>query len=191
MNNKAQIMVLESILFAVTAILAVYFVVQLSPTTLQGGVESTDDLKILGDNALDAIYTEKAHLITGGGDPPKPRDPGYDTDNPTSKLVVYIITNSYDKLIVKLKEYLPVYVLFNLYISNGDTTIFLRSSIGTEKLPQKDPVSISHKIIAIDPVHLTGFSTTVYNGEDESEIQDAFDGYEQATYDVILEMWRI
>lgn len=201
MNNKAQMMVLESVLFAITAVLAIYFIVQLSPTTLQVGVESTDDIKTLGDNALNAIYTEKADIVNGGLDLVFNRE----TDNPTSKLTVWIIMNMYGELTLKLDQYLPDNVFFNVYITNGTTIVFLCSSgstpIQNPKLPTIDPVVISHRIISIDPIHLTGFFDNNVGIDPykewqavsytESYIAGHFAGYEQTTYDVILEMWSV
>ena len=190
-DDKAQMMVLESILFAITVVVALIFLVQLSPTSIQSSSGSTTNLKILGDDALNTVYTETSYI--------KNVEAGNTTNNPTSKLAVSIITNNYSLLVNDtLNRILPVNVLYNIYISNGTNTTFWCSSTGTPgdgALPSVGPVSISHHMIAIDPEHLTGYHEEKYNNADRSDICSYFidvsNPYYGSTYDVILEMWRI
>ena len=187
MNNNAQMMVLEAILFSITVVLALFFIVQLSPTSIQNSIDTTNDLQILADNALHSLYTEQGSVQSRGSE----YSSRTETNNPTSKLVVCIICNNYTELVNSLNDYLPINVFYNLYISNGTITKFICSSGNpiTQKLPPIEPVVVSHFLIAIDPVHLTEFEG-VYGG-DESIIQEAFENYKQSTYDVILELWSV
>lgn len=207
-NDNAQMMVLESILFAITVVVALAFLVQISPTAIQGSTQSTNDLKLLGDDALDAIYAETQHIKSGTG-------LAYVTNNPTSKLAVCIIVNDYQSIIDSLNSILPDTVLYNIYVSNGTKTVFWCTPQGVTydtTTPQSmiDPVAVSHHPIAIDPVHLDGFpeednsggalpGVEIYldtGGVDtgESDIWEHFvdpslpDPYEGSIYEVILEM---
>ena len=185
MNNKGQMMVMESMLFAITVCIALFFMVQLAPATLQSKVEPTNDLQSIGDEVLHAIYSEKVDIETGGA-----LDPNITTNNLTSKLVVYIVCDRYDELSNSLRAYLPDNIFYNLYISNGIKTKFICSTVGAEKLPTIDPVVISHFTVAIDPAHLTVYDGMYLIGNTESDIKLFFSGYEQVMYDVILEIWR-
>ena len=199
MNDDAQMMVLESVIFAITVVVALAFLVQLSPTSIQQSSESTTDMKILGDDALtslsiDRLYIEGEAFLKES------------TDNPTSKLVVAIITNQYDEIIDTLNdEILPEYspYFYNIFVSNGTVTKFWCSSTGdtTNPLPRTgdEQVVVSHYIIAIDPVHMhmfgepnNGNPDPIYKGgTGESDIWQYFQDYEGSTYDIILELWTI
>lgn len=183
-DDKAQMMVLESIFFAITVVIALVFLIQISPTSIQSGNQSSNELKLLGDDALDAIYAETLHINQNRGG-------NYNTNNPTSKLVVCIITNNYTGLTDSLNNILPDTVLYNIYISNGTETVFWCSSTAdtNEPLRMLDPVALSHHPISMDSEYLTDFSDDVYEGTNgESDIWSYFSDYEGATYEVILEM---
>lgn len=191
MNNNAQMMVLESVIFAITVIIALAFLVQLSPTSIQQGSESITDVKILADDALTSLSIETLDLK----DTQKPLINS--TNNPTSKLAVAIITNNYDEVINTLNDeiFLGPY-LYNIYISNGTVAKFWCSSTGdpTYVIPRTgdEQVAVSHHIIAIDPAHLDDFHDDIYVGiNGESHILQYFQDYKGATYDVILELWTI
>jgi len=197
MNDDAQMMVLESVIFAITVMIALAFLVQLSPTSIQQSSESTTDLKILGDDALTSLSIEPLNL--------KDREAPMKgtTNNPANKLAVAIIVNDYDAVIETLNgEILPDYAfyLYNIFISNGTLTEFWCSSTGNTTGPMDrtgdEQVTVSHYIIAIDPEHLDNFHDDIYEFVDggtvgESDIWQSFQGYEGATYDVILELWTI
>jgi len=193
MNDDAQMMVLESVIFAITVMIALAFLVQLSPTSIQQSSESTTDLKILGDDALTSLSIEPLNL--------KDRRAPIEgtTDNPANKLAVAIIVNDYDAVIDTLNdEILPEYApyFYNIYISNGTRTEFWCSSTGDPTDGAMDrtgdeQVTVSHYIIAIDPEHLDNFHDDIYNDGTKSDIWQYFQDYEGATYDVILELWTI
>jgi hypothetical protein len=202
-DDKAQMMVLEAIFFAITVVIALILLFQMSPTSIQSGSQSSNNLKMLGDNALDAIYAETQHIKQNVG-------ASYTTNNPSSKLVVSIIKNDYSKLTDSLNNILPDSVIYNIYISNGSKTVFWCTSTGdpNEPLTMLDPVAISHHQISIDPIHLAGeqvgFDGLVYENGEYSKIAIEFLGdpeptppyypdpdsyeYQGATYEVILEM---
>ena len=187
-DDKAQMMVLESIFFAITVVVALAFLVQISPTSIQSGTQSSNELKLMGDDTLGTIYAETMHIKQSMGG-------NYTTNNPTSKLAVCIITNNYTGLTDSLNNILPDTVLYNIYISNGTKTIFWCSSTGDTVNPSTmiDPVALSHHPISIDPEHLTSFSDNTYLPGDEEGRSDIWDdfvdsGYNGATYEVILEM---
>ncbi len=193
-DDKAQMMVLEAIFFAITVVIALILLFQMSPTSIQSGSQSSNNLKMLGDNALDTIYAETQHIKINVG-------ASYITNNPSSKLVVCIIKNDYSKLTDSLNTILPNSVIYNIYISNGIKTVFWCTSTGdpNEPLTMLDPVAISHHQISIDPEHLVKYSPDVYLNGVYSDIAEAFLGYpipnnsdnyeyKGATYEVILEM---
>lgn len=201
MHDKAQMMVLESIIFAITVVIALVFLIQLAPTSIQSSSGSAINLKIIGDDVLDTTYAETWHIRSME----QPTKAIYTTNNPSNKLVVSLITNNYSLLIDEtLNKILPANVLYNLYVSNGTNKTFLCSYTGDPtdgiQYPLGEDVFVSHKIIAIDPVHLTGYGTGKYNsGRYYSDKSDLYwfsnttitsNPYNGSTYDVILEMWR-
>jgi len=193
MNDNAQMMVLESVIFAITVMIALAFLVQLSPTSIQQSSESTTDLKILGDDALTSLSIEPLNLKD------RRETRGDETNNPASKLAVAIIVNDYDAIIGTLNEdILPDYAFYqyNIYISNGTVTKFWCSYQGNTTAPADrigdEQVAVSHYIISIDPKHLDNFGDGIYEGgAGESDIWQYFQDYEGATYDVILELWTM
>jgi hypothetical protein len=197
-DDKAQMMVLESIFFAIMVVVALTFLIQISPTSIQSAAQVSNDLKTLGDDALDALYAETLHVNSS-------TSPGIETNTPSNKLAVCIITNRYYAVTDSINSSLPVTAQYNIYISNGTKTIFWCNSTGgtNEPLRMIDPVAISHHPVSIDPMHLVGFDASLYdNGygsvEEYSDIAEAFLGnppYDavifsdnSTTYDVILEM---
>ena len=193
-DDKAQMMVLEAIFFAITVVIALIFLFQISPTSIQSGTQSTNELKLLGDDALGTIYFETLHIKQNMGE-------DYTTNNPSSKLAVCIITNNYTGLTDSLNNIMPDTVLYNIYISNGSKTIFWCSFTGgsddDDRLTMIDPVALSHHPITIDTEHLINFTYDIYLPVEEPNRSDIWydfanpaleTPYEGATYEVILEM---
>jgi hypothetical protein len=87
MNDKAQMMVLESVVFAITILISLIFLYQLSPTSTQSA-SYTNDLKIKGDASIQNLCNDEA---PGASNLP----PGF----PKNKLTYYLITDDYDSLI--------------------------------------------------------------------------------------------
>jgi len=188
-DDNAQMMVLESVIFAIIVTISLAFLIQISPTTIQGGVQTSDELKTLGDNALSIVYSETRHINDPGG------NLRYTTNNPTSKLAVCIITNDYGSLIDSLNNILDN-VPYNIYISNGTKTIFWCSSINdtVNSIPMMDPVALSHHPVSIDPEYLNGLNPNTYKDITVSRLYDDFidvapeEPYLGSTYEVILEL---
>lgn len=176
MDDKGQMMVLETVFFAVTVLLALIFLYQLSPSSTVSN-EYTNILKIQGDDALQSLYTD---VVPGD----------YPSDFPSNKLVYYLITNDYDGFTLSnLNNLLPSTVIYNIYISNGTKTVFWCNSDGDNTTPLQTtigPVTTSHIIIAIHPKYLTDVSEQLIG--DESILNEKFPGYDGSTYDIILEM---
>ena len=171
MDDKGQMMVLETVFFAVTVLLALIFLYQLSPSSAVSN-EYTNILKIQGDDALQSLYTD---VVPGD----------YPSDFPSNKLVYYLITNDYNGFTLSnLNNLLPSTVMYNIYINNGIKTVFWCNSDGNSTTPLQTigPVTTSHIIIAIHPEYLTELT-----GE-ESILNEKFPGYDGSTYDIILEM---
>jgi len=176
MDNTGQMMVLETIFFASTVILAIVFLYQLAPPSVVTEVYSTD-LKAIGDDALRNIYQDN---VTN---PPDYAKPGY----PQSALVHYLIENEYGSLVSDLHNLIPSTVMYNIYVTNVSTTMFWCNSFAgsdnsTDILQGVDPVSVAHCLIAIDPTFLEKSS---------SALLETFDGYSDCVYEVQLEMWYI
>jgi len=171
MDDKGQMMVLETVFFAVTVLLAIIFLYQLSPSSTISN-EYTNILKVQGDDALQSLYTD---VVPGD----------YPSDFPSNKLVYYLITNDYDGFTLSnLNNLLPSTVMYNIYISNGTKTVFWCNSDGNSTTPLKTigPVTTSHIIIAIHPEYLTELT------DEDSILNEKFPGYDGSTYDIILEM---
>lgn len=200
MNDRAQMMVLESIIFAITTIVAIAFLVNLSPSSIQQLAETNNDLKTIGDDALDTIFAQQTTIKTWG----KTQYDGEETYDPTSKLSVCVITNNYEELTASINRLLPTNVFYNIYIadSNGNK-VFWCTSTGdwnnTDEVLPFGTVFTSHHIISIDPKHLTMYSmpTNYYlhcppPAREQCHLIDKFRyAPSGATYDFILEMWRI
>lgn len=193
MDDKGQMMVLESVIFAITVLISLIFVYQSSPSsTLEN--KYTNDLKLQGDDALRSLNSE-----------PIENSADYPIDFPSNKLIFYLITNNYGDFISDLNDMLPKTVDYNIYISNGTKIIFWCNSnykfgtIPTEPAKTIEPVSKSHYLIGIDMLYLSEthlFSSEVKQGKYFSDRSDldhssAFESYKDSSYDIILEMWSI
>jgi len=196
MDDKGQMMALEAVLFAITVILALIFLYQLSPSSIVSD-KSTNTLKIQGDDALQTLYED---VVT---------DETIPKGFPENKLIYYLITNAYkspgnDDLKDELSKMIPSAV-YNVYISNESKKIYLFNSFGDTasdsaiKLDEK-PVTISHMIISIHPqflnLKLLDYPNLYKNTiKDESWLYDKFYNstiltypYDGCSFDLILEM---
>ena len=190
-DDNAQMMILEAIFFGITVIIALAFVFQISPTSIQSGAQNSNELKTMGDNALDVISSQTLHIKSVSEDV-------YETNNPSSKLPVCIITNNYEELTDSINASLSDTILYNVYISNGSKTSFWCSKTGSknDKITMVDPTAIAHYPISVDQIHLNGYSSSIYGlGNSESDIYDDFvnvnppnPSYHGSSYEVILEM---
>jgi hypothetical protein len=180
MDDKGQMMVIESVIFAITVLLALVFLYQMSPTSTVSNTY-TNDLKIKGDDALRTLYNDQVTT-----DLPQ--------SFPKSKLIYYLISDDYDSLITSnLQNMLPSNTMYNIYISNGTQTVFWCSSAldNQTALPLKEPITISHYVIAIHPQFMTNsvFKDMGIIDSDGCEIPKLFNNnYNGSVYDVILEM---
>jgi hypothetical protein len=194
-NNKGQMMVLEAVVFAITVIISLIFLYQMSPTTTQS-VQQTSELKIRGDIALETLYKQEVEHLTDSSLHPR--------EFPKNKLVYYLITNETHNLVSDIRSMLPGNVKFNVYVSNGTDKIFLTSSFFSDKpVILADPIAVSHYFISIHPQF---FNATKFGGDggivpaggclmakrlgvyEEPYTGDIRRGYEISTYDIILEM---
>lgn len=189
MDDKAQMMVMEAITFAITILLALAFLFQLSPSSTLTN-EYTKELKMQGNDALRSLYIEP---FTTDNLP---------SDYPSNKLVYYLITNDYNNMTSNLNDML-LDTEYNIRVGNGTKNVFWCNSDGdySTPLPSIRSVTTSHCLVAIDPLYLnneTGiFSNKYIPGKHDygqnpkSDLYNAFPGYEGSTYSVILEMWRV
>jgi hypothetical protein len=189
MDNKAQMMVLESVIFAITVLISLVFLYQLSPST---SVKSTytDNLKIQGDAALRSLYTDLAKDSDGQR---------YPTNYPANKLIYYLITNRYAEMKDDLNAVLPSNIQYNIYVSNGSKNIFWCNSFGIDgsgnelTTLEDQQVVLCHYLVAIDPIYLHYPNTLSieldYQEITQSELYAPFTTYQGSTYDVILQLW--
>ena len=150
MDNKGQMMVLEVIFFAVIVLSSLIFIYQMNPLS---GISNkyTNDLKIMGDSALQSLYNEVIISETRTG---------YLWGNyRVSEIEHVLIANAYGSFITDLNSMLPTSVMYNVYISDGTKTEFWSSSIGdfSDPLVPIDPVCISHCIVSMHHDFLTDF----------------------------------
>ena len=172
LNESGQMLVLETIFFASTILLSIVFLYQLSPSSVISE-EYTSDLKSIGDDALRNLYSNEIieqHSI------------GY----PSNKLVHYIIADDYGSFISDIQKLIPSTVLYNVYITNGDKSVFWCNSFGRNDssidiLPAVDPVVIAHCIIPIDSNFITS----------SSSLYSTFEKNSNCIYEVRLHMWYI
>ena len=167
-EDNAQMMIIESVLFSIMVLMALLFVSQLSPPSKVYASTSSDQLKILGDDALRSIDKRSP----GGG-------LGQIGLYSTSSLTKYIATNDVDSLTAYLDALLPNNVNYNISISNGTKTInwYNGEEAGNVKVGD---ISVAHCIILINKEAIDG---TEYVNK---QIIEDYDGY---IYEVILEMW--
>jgi hypothetical protein len=182
MDNKAQMMVMETTIFAITVILGLAFLFQLSPSSTLTDTYS-NELKIWGDDALRTLYTEP---YTADALP---------ANYPSNKLVYYLITNDYDNMTSELNNFLEDKIMYNIWISNGTQPVFWCNSLGYNDTPLSSigSVTISHSIIPIDPVYLnnaTGIFSGKYKEGKKSDLDNKFEVCDSSSYDIILEMWE-
>ena len=186
MNDKAQMMVLESVLFAIIILVALVFLYQLSPTSTVSNTY-TNDLKIKGDDALRTLYNDEVEKEDLHEDFPQ----GF----PKNKLVYYLITDDYYHFIISnLHSMLPPSTMYNIYISNGTKTIFWCNSNLDNSTPLTliEPVTISHYVIAIHPDLLNQTKFPDIIDKDGCELPKLFENkYDGSMYDVILEICYI
>jgi hypothetical protein len=181
-DETAAMMMLEVIIFASMIFLALLFLYQLSPASTHSDNYS-NELKIWADDALFTVYTTL---------PPSPMR-NY-PDYPQHMLIHYIMTNDYNGLTTDLNSMLPSTVMYNIYISTGEQTVFWCNSFGdvTTVLPVIDPVTVSHFVISLDRGHLHFPSEAdIYVNDDHCVLADTnyiYDYYGE-TYDIILELW--
>ena len=186
-NNKGQIMMLETVFFAATVIMALLFLYQLSPSSVKSDV-FMEDLEVMGDEALYSIYTEAL---------PEEVAETYPSGYPSSKLVHYLITNGYGGMISDLHNLLPSTVLYHIYVSNGDDTMFWCDSLGNtveeNKIASIDPISVVFCMVPIDPIFIDPATNEVLrNAEEESAaLCDVFSEYTGSLYEVQLKIWYI
>jgi len=149
MNNKAQMMILETIFFAATLFLAILFIYHIAPNPIETTTKHAYDLEILGNSALQTIYNQ--HI-------PHPDLPA----NTLSKMEYYLLTSASADLITDLKNILPSNVLFNIYIGNHHTLQFWVSSQATfqESLPTSQDVSRVHCLVNADRSSYTDWPYT-------------------------------
>ena len=163
-DDKGQMMVIESILFAGMVLLALIFVYQLSPPSTISTDKYSNQLRILGNDALRSI------------DKTSPSD----VYNYTSRLVELVATKNMDNLTTILNSILPDYVSYNIFITDGNNTVVLYDGdVLGEKI---GTVARANRILAIDQ---NDVDTTAYPG---GEIIPSYNG---CLYDLILEMWYI
>jgi len=181
MDNKGQMMVLETIFFAAIVILSLVFFYQLSPSSIVSNTY-TYDLKIVGADALYSVYDD---VITV--DHPS----GY----PSSKLVHYLITNAYADMVSDLNNMLPSNVMYNIYVSDGTETVFWCNCFGDDdELQSIDPVTVSHCAVAMDLVAFSASASVAgmyAEGETQSNLITDDPPPPPIVFNVILEIWYI
>ena len=199
MDNKAQMVVMESIIFSIMVVISLAFLINLSPTSIQSSTQTTTDLKTRGDDALAAIYATQASIESRGTNPVDIVKLLEHYNESISKLEICIITNNSIELTSSLNALLPNNVHYNIYIedANGNREFWCNKFLEPNILPRSETVFLSHHIISMDPQHFTVYVNLPgdpYGGKSESSIKQRFIdelGYFGATYDVVLEMWTI
>jgi len=199
-DNKAQMMVLESVVFSIIVIISLIFLYQISPTSTESTVY-TSDLKIKGDSALQNLYNEEVQKEAL----PVTLPIGF----PKNKLIYYLITDDYTNLISSnLKNLLPSSTTYNIFVSNGvKKTFWCNSALNHTPLDLTPPITVSHYFIPIHPQFFNGtkFGTNIAELSDGCKIAIGFNAYVNpatndysikysyniSTYDVILEMSKI
>jgi hypothetical protein len=169
-NDNAQMMIVEAVLFSIMVIMALIFVNQLSPPSRISATISSDQLKILGDDALRSIdKVTIPELIAYSG----------------SSLVKYIAKNDKENLAEYLNSLLPSQVKYNIYISDGNETIKWYDAELEEKVAIVGTISRSHYIIVIRDEEIT--KDYKMDGAENRFVEHPIG----CVYEVILEMWYV
>ena len=173
MDDSGQMMVWEVTIFAALVLLSLVFLYQLSPPSIVSNKYS-NDLKIIGDDALSALYNDKSIPAT------------YPAGYPSNKLVHYLISDAYGSILSDLHNMLPTNVMYNIYVSNETDRIFWCNSQGDNAVPllKVPPITICHCVFALDKTFFT-------TGEFYSNSLQYFNDTKGAAYDVSLELWYI
>jgi len=207
MDDNAQMMVLEAVIFSMLVVISLIFIYQLSPPSTVSNVY-TEDLKIQGDLALQSLLDN---------------DPvgGLPDNYPLSLLAHFLTINDYKSLVNNLKGLLGEDVMFNLFIAraekiedSSDTHKKFWCSSNYDDGDEPDPsanalettgsVTISSCLVAIEPIFLgdnivgpfNPLQTQILEGRFykvepySSDLLDQFSGYTGTTYYILLEMWE-
>jgi hypothetical protein len=191
-DNKAQMMVLESVLFSITIVISLIFLIQLSPSSTTINSNNINELELIGQNALKAVYNQKVSIESRGVLEISADSSDSILNNPLDKISVCIICDNYQELSNRLNDnIIENNVLYNLYITNASGNIepvFICSSAGLNELPMTKPVAQANFYVSIDPNHMTIYPNDVYEGENSNIEKDFTEG---STYQIIMRLWKI
>jgi len=193
MDDKAQIMIIEAVIFAIFIVLSLIFIYIVAPSYSISNVY-TDAQKIEAD---DALYTMSKNYSI---------ETTYE-NYPLNELSNYILINDYKNFINRLDNLLDADSQYNIWISNlSDTVLWCNSStndydtlsINPKALETSDSLIVATHIIAIPPIFRDNsydlFSDDFYlEGRyysDKSDLSNKFSNYSGSIYEIILELWE-
>jgi len=172
-DDKAAMMVLEAVIFAIMILLALILVTNLSPVKKSSVDSYSNQLKILADDAIRTLdnldESDYASLNYGAG------------TFLSSRLVEYIALNDTTNTSSYFDKALPDNVRYNIYISNNEETICWYN--GEEGFGKLGDVSKSNFVLAVPSV-----LNESLGGYQDHEIIPGYSGF---NYIFILEMWEI
>lgn len=108
--DKAQMMVLEAVVFALLMIISILFVYQLSPSSFFYKSAPTNQLSIMASDILRSIGNKNASIS------------GYQ-----NLLAQLIGENDIDELTYLINQSLPDFAYYNVYVGNGSSYTVLYS----------------------------------------------------------------
>ena len=181
LDNNGQMLIIESVLFAIMIFMALFFVYQLSPTPATSADISSDQLKIIGDDALRAI------------DNSPPESPGAYHN---SKLVKFIANNEVGNFTSYLDTVLPDYVGYNIYLSG--TSLADESKTATDIWYDGEYAVFGDKIgnVAVCHILIVVSNDLIWPAKygldgSPSKIEYLLDDVKLPVIEVVLEMWYI
>ncbi len=192
MDDKAQIMIIESIIFAIFIVLSLIFLYMIAPSGSVSNVY-TDTQKIDTDNAL---YTMSENYSI---------NTNYENYG-LNELSHYILTNDYENLINRFDSLLNIYSEYNIWIHNSTKSMFWCNSstnnydtlsTNPQPLATSKSLVISTHFVAIPSVFrdnenelLTGFYEDGRYYNNKCDLSKVFDEYDGSVYSVVVELWE-
>jgi hypothetical protein len=195
MDDNAQIMTIEVVIFAILIILSLIFLYQLTPTVTVTNIYS-NEIKVEGDSVLKIMNNNNTI-----------NEVSYD-NYPLNELSHLIVTNDYENLTYRINELLHIDVQFNIWIANSTESIFWCNSsfndyqtVSPDAEPLKSTGSVvtSTCLVGIDPYFINNTNNIFPNDyyhqgryySDRCDLDFKFNNYSNSEYVVILEMWSI
>lgn len=192
MDDNAQMMVIEAIIFAIFMVLSLVFLYMMAPS---GSVSNvfTDAQKIDTDNAL---YTLSENYSLN-----------LEYNNyPLNELTHYIVTNDYENLILRLNNLIDIDSQYNIWICNStkcilwcnsSTVKYESLSLDPKPLETSESIIVSTHIVTL-PSAFRDNENSIFDADffkegryynSKCDLSKDFSGYKNSVYTLVMELW--